>query len=275
MSTSALVVVAARTGSTRLPGKVLADLAGMPMLELQLRRLLPLTTRTDARIVVATTDLAADDPVAALADELGVAVVRGAADDVLGRFSIALVRHPSDLVVRLGADSPLTDPFVVGAAIDLHRAAEADYTSNTLPRSYPQGLDVEVLSARALRAAELEADDPVDVFAAGREHEHGDVGARAELPQDLEAVRAREHHVEYDHREPAGLRLRESLEPVVHRTDAEPLGAQVLREELGELDVVVDHEQVRFGHGASRVYRELRSATAKKRDSFFTRIHDP
>ena len=162
MSTSALVVVAARTGSTRLPGKVLADLAGMPMLELQLRRLLPLTTRTDARIVVATTDLAADDPVAALADELGVAVVRGAADDVLGRFSIALVRHPSDLVVRLGADSPLTDPFVVGAAIDLHRAAEADYTSNTRPRSYPQGLDVEVLSARALRAAELEADDPVD-----------------------------------------------------------------------------------------------------------------
>ena len=162
MSAPALVVVAARMGSTRLPGKVLADVAGMPMLELQLRRLLPITAQTEVKVVVATTDGHADDPVAELAARLGVDVVRGSSTDVLGRFSIALVRHPSDVVVRLGADSPLTDPFVVAAAIDLHRRSGADYTSNTLPRSYPQGLDVEVLSARALRAAELEADDPLD-----------------------------------------------------------------------------------------------------------------
>ncbi len=160
--TPALVVVAARIGSTRLPGKVLAEVAGMPLLELQLRRLLPLAQQTDARIVVATTDLAADDAIVELAERLGVAVVRGPEDDVLSRFAIAMVRHPGDPIVRLGADSPLIDPYLVRAAIDLHREAQADYTSNLLPRSYPQGLDVEVLSARALRAAELEAVDPTD-----------------------------------------------------------------------------------------------------------------
>ena len=162
MTTPALVVIAARAGSTSLSDGPLAEVAGMAMLELQLRRLLPITTRSEAQLVVATSDLIADEPIADLAGRLGVAVVRGSETDVLGRFAIALVRHPAEVVAHVGANSPLADPFVIGAAIDLHRRVGADYTSNTLPRSYPLGLDVEVLSARSLRIAELEAEDPHD-----------------------------------------------------------------------------------------------------------------
>lgn len=165
MSRRALIVIQARAGSTRLPGKVLADVYDMPMLAFQLRRLQPVLGLVDATIVVATSDLPADDAVAAVAADLGIAVVRGSEADVLGRFAIALVRHPADTVVRLTADCPLTDPFIVAAALDLHERSSADYTSNVLPRSYPKGLDVEVLSARALRMAELEASEQPD-----REH---------------------------------------------------------------------------------------------------------
>ena len=165
MSGPALIVVQARAGSTRLPGKVLAEVHGMPMLEFQLRRLLPVTGLVDAKIVLATSDLSADDPVAEVATGLGLAVVRGSEADVLGRFAIALVRHPAETVVRLTGDCPLTDPFIVVAALDLHARSQADYTSNVLPRSYPKGLDVEVLSARALGLAEMHATDGPD-----REH---------------------------------------------------------------------------------------------------------
>ncbi|MEZ5182875.1 MAG: glycosyltransferase family protein [Acidimicrobiales bacterium] len=165
MSPHPLIVVQARAGSTRLPGKVLADLGGQPMLGFQLHRLLPITDRLRATIVVATSDLPGDDAVAAVAEHVGVGVVRGSEADVLGRYAIALAQHPADTVVRLTGDCPLTDPFIVEAAISLHLETGADYTSNVLPRSYPKGLDVEVLSARALRHAELEATEAAD-----REH---------------------------------------------------------------------------------------------------------
>lgn len=152
-----LVVVQARTGSTRLPGKVLKDIGGVPMLELQLRRLLPVTERPEVKIVVATSDLPGDDLIAEVAASLGLAVTRGSEHDVLGRFAQALQEHPADIVVRITADCPLSDPNIVGAAIDLHRGEGVDYTSNVLPRTYPKGLDVEVVSAAALLAADREA----------------------------------------------------------------------------------------------------------------------
>lgn len=157
-----LVVVQARTGSTRLPGKVLADLDGEPMLGFQLRRLGGLP---DAQIVVATSDRPADDAVADVAATVGVAVVRGPEDDVLGRFMVALDAFPAPTVVRLTGDCPLTDPGIVGSVLAHHTRHGADYTSNVLPRSFPKGLDVEVVSAAALRVAQAEATDPAD-----REH---------------------------------------------------------------------------------------------------------
>ena len=163
MTADALVVVQARMGSTRLPGKVLADVGGRPILALMLARLRPLADHGLA-VVLATSDLAQDDPVAELAAATGAAVVRGSESDVLSRFVMALQDHPAAHIVRLTADCPLVDPDVVLAALELHQTAEADYTSNTLVRTFPDGLDVEVVRAAALHDAAREADD------AEREH---------------------------------------------------------------------------------------------------------
>ncbi len=84
---------------------------------------------------------------------------------MLDRYRLAVERHPADSVVRLTGDCPLVDPALVVAALDLHSARGADYTSNTLVRTYPDGLDVEVLAAPALAAAAAEATDQVE-----REH---------------------------------------------------------------------------------------------------------
>ena len=158
----ALAVIQARMGSSRLPGKVLADLGGRPVLQLMLERLA--RAHVD-QLVVATSDLPGDDPVAALAGRCGVAVVRGPEADVLARFALALDRYPADDVVRLTADCPLVDPVIVDSALGLHRRCRADYTSNSLERTFPDGLDVEVVRAEALRTAAAEATRPDD-----REH---------------------------------------------------------------------------------------------------------
>jgi spore coat polysaccharide biosynthesis protein SpsF len=149
-------VVQARTGSTRLPGKVLADLHGRPMLGFLLDRLARLEVDD---LVVATSDLARDDPVAEVARTRGVAVVRGSEADVLDRFLTALDAFPADVVVRVTADCPLSDPAVIRAAIELQAATGADYVSNSLLRTFPVGLDVEVVTAAALRQAATEASD--------------------------------------------------------------------------------------------------------------------
>lgn len=154
-------VVQARTGSTRLPGKVLEEVGGRPMLRFMLDRLGDL----EHEVVVATSDLERDDPVEEVARAAGRAVVRGAESDVLARFAVALDAFPAAHVVRLTADCPLVDPDVVRAVVDLHRARGADYTSNVFPRTFPKGLDVEVVRAEVLRTADRSATDPAE-----REH---------------------------------------------------------------------------------------------------------
>ena len=171
-----LCVIQARMGSTRLPGKVLADLGGRPMLAFMLARVAPLVGRGVEEVVVATSDGAIDEPVAEVARAAGVAAVRGSEHDVLGRYLLALEDHPADTVVRLTADCPLTDPALVSEVLALHRRAGADYTSNTLIRTFPDGLDVEVMAAAALRTAAAEARRP------GR--------ARARDPVPLPSARA-------------------------------------------------------------------------------------
>jgi spore coat polysaccharide biosynthesis protein SpsF len=159
---TALAVVQARTGSTRLPGKVLADLGGKPLLQFMLDRLESL--RVDM-LVVATSDHPDDDRVEAVAQSAGVPCVRGPEHDVLARFALALRSNPADTVIRLTADCPLIDPEVVNQLIVVFRRTGADYASNTLVRTYPVGLDAEVMTAAALESADSEAADPVE-----REH---------------------------------------------------------------------------------------------------------
>jgi spore coat polysaccharide biosynthesis protein SpsF len=159
---STLCVVQARMGSTRLPGKVMADLAGRPALAFMLDRLAPLDVD---QLVVATSTAVADDRIEVLAEERAVAVVRGSEQDVLARFIRALDAYPATNVVRLTADCPLMDPALVCEALDVHAREGADYTSNTLARTFPDGLDVEVVTATALRQANEESADPAE-----REH---------------------------------------------------------------------------------------------------------
>ena len=152
-------VVQARMGSTRLPGKVLRPLGGRPVLSWVLRAA-GAAAGVD-KVVVATSTLAEDDAVEALAREAGVAVVRGPVDDVLDRFLLALDAHPADALVRLTADCPLLDPALIAAVVAAWRAApgEVDYVATTLARTLPRGLDVELVTAATLRQVGVEARD--------------------------------------------------------------------------------------------------------------------
>ncbi len=150
-----LAVLQARTSSSRLPGKVLQDLAGRPMLARQCERILR-ATRID-RLVIATSEEESDAPVAVLAEELGIACYRGSLQDVLGRFHGAATEYSATHVVRLTGDCPLTDPQLIDHVIDAHIDGGFDFTSNALDRTYPKGLDAEACTRAALGVAAREA----------------------------------------------------------------------------------------------------------------------
>src|SRR5262245_17522541 len=157
---SIAIIVQARMSSTRLPGKILKPLAGAPSLARLLERLARVQ-RADERIV-ATSDDASDDPVAALCKERGIRCVRGSLDDVLARYHKAAVEAGAGVVVRVTGDCPLVDPGVVDACIGLFLENEnqVDYASNVDERTYPDGLDVEVASFGALDEAMRRARGP-------------------------------------------------------------------------------------------------------------------
>jgi spore coat polysaccharide biosynthesis protein SpsF len=192
--------------STRLPGKVMADLLGQPMILRQIERL-KRAKRLD-QIVVATSTDASDDGLAARLMAEGIGVYRGSLEDVLGRFIGALDQFgPDDTVVRLTADCPLADPDVIDQTLELFTSSGADFTSNVpTRRSYPKGLDVEVMRASVLRLAAQEATAPYDrehvtafinqrperfVITGLEQHaSEGEVRWTVDRPDDLEFVRA-------------------------------------------------------------------------------------
>jgi len=138
-----VIIVQARMTSTRLPGKVLMDVAGQPMLARQLRRLKQCTLADD--IVVATTTNAIDDPVVELAHREQLGCFRGSEQDVLARYLGTAREAKADVVIRVTADCPLIDPQITDCVIRelTDHAMECDYASNILRRTYPRGLDVE------------------------------------------------------------------------------------------------------------------------------------
>jgi spore coat polysaccharide biosynthesis protein SpsF len=161
---NAVAIIQARMGSMRLPGKVLADICGKPLLQRLIERVS--ATPGISRVVVATTTELADDVLAGwcLANE--VSVYRGSVDDVLDRFWQCAQQHPAEFIVRITADDPLKDPEVIAKALDLCASShEVDYVSNTLQPSYPEGLDIEVVRFRTLERAAREATLPSE-----REH---------------------------------------------------------------------------------------------------------
>lgn len=155
---NAIAIIQARMTSSRLPGKVLADLAGEPLLARMIERVR--RSKQLSGIVVATTVNRADDPVALCAEKLGVQVFRGDEADVLGRILAAARLTKADPIVRLTADCPMADPAVIDAALALFAQSGSDYVSNCNRRTFPDGLDVEVFSAAALARADREAHHP-------------------------------------------------------------------------------------------------------------------
>jgi spore coat polysaccharide biosynthesis protein SpsF len=154
-----LVVVQARTSSTRLPGKVLLPLAGRPLLVRMLERLR--AAKTPFSLCVATTREASDDPVAALAEQAGVSCVRGHPTDLLDRHIEAARRFDADAVAKIPSDCPLIDPAVVDRVLGAFLADPGvDFVSNLHPATWPDGYDVEVMRRDALEAAHSEARRP-------------------------------------------------------------------------------------------------------------------
>jgi glutamate-1-semialdehyde aminotransferase/spore coat polysaccharide biosynthesis protein SpsF (cytidylyltransferase family) len=158
-----VAIVQARMGSIRLPGKVLADVCGKPMLWHVMNRLNMVPSIDE--LVVATSTKQADDPVANFCLENNFISFRGSETDVLDRYYQAARQYGAKVVIRITADCPLIDPQVVQKVIDTYLKDGYDYVSNTLRYSYPDGLDVEIFSFEALKIAWQKAEMPSE-----REH---------------------------------------------------------------------------------------------------------
>jgi glutamate-1-semialdehyde 2,1-aminomutase len=158
-----LAIIQARMGSIRLPNKVMRPINGKPMIELLLSRLAK--ARRIDRIILATSDDPRNQPLADHVRSLGYDVFQGSENDVLNRYYQAAKYHHPDTVVRITGDCPLIDPELVDQVIAEYETQGVDYLSNSLPPTYPDGLDTEVFSFRALEQAFLLATKPFE-----REH---------------------------------------------------------------------------------------------------------
>lgn len=186
-----VAIVQARMGSTRLPGKVLAELAGQPLVAHSLRR--AGAARVVDHVVLAVPDSTANDELAAVGLQLGVEVVRGPENDVLTRFVNAASTTQADVIVRITADCPLLDPRLVDRVVLALARDQAEYASNVVPPTYPDGYDVEAVTRDGLRRLDRESTQPYE-----REH----VTARAREHPELF-----KHAVVHSHRDLSNLRL--------------------------------------------------------------------
>jgi spore coat polysaccharide biosynthesis protein SpsF len=144
-----IVYLQARISSTRLPGKVLFDINGIPMIKRQIDRIWQ--SREINGLVVLIPDSSEDDGLHAELIKFGVDVFRGSENDVLQRFMDALSKFPARNIIRLTADCPLVMPGILDEMIVRFSKGTPDYLSNTLAETYPDGLDVEIFSASSIR----------------------------------------------------------------------------------------------------------------------------
>ena len=154
----AVAIIQARMGSTRLPGKVLKDLEGETVLARVVQRVR--RARLIHELLVATTDRPADDAIVEECANCAVPLFRGDQDDVLDRYFRAVQLVKAGIVVRITSDCPLIDPEIIDKTVAAFLETHPDYASNALVRTYPRGLDTEVMSSDALARAWREARSP-------------------------------------------------------------------------------------------------------------------
>jgi spore coat polysaccharide biosynthesis protein SpsF len=155
MKPKIVAIIQGRMSSSRLPGKILADLAGQPMLTRVFVR--TSRARTLDEVIFATTTDASDDPVAEYCDFSGIPFTRGSLFDVLDRYYQTAKQSKADVVVRITADCPVIDPILIDDVVKSVTADQFDFACNRLPspfhRTYPIGLDVEVCTFAVLKKA--------------------------------------------------------------------------------------------------------------------------
>ncbi|RPG38420.1 MAG: spore coat biosynthesis protein F [Muricauda sp. TMED12] len=156
-------IIEARMASTRLPGKVLIEVAGKPFLQHMIERVRRVPRIAD--VIVATTDGRSCDPIADLCKHLGVSVFRGSEEDVMDRVKGAAQAHDVDTIVELTGDCPLIDPLIIDDVIQAYNEGNCDYAANIFQSGYPLGMECQVFSTDVLVDAVSRTDDPDD-----REH---------------------------------------------------------------------------------------------------------
>jgi spore coat polysaccharide biosynthesis protein SpsF len=211
-----VAIIQARMGSSRLPGKVLADLGGRPVLEWMLRRA-GRAERID-EVVVATTISPEDDAVAEFCAAGGYPFTRGSIHDVLDRYYQAAQAHHADVIVRLTGDCPLIDPAMLDSNLETFLTSDPplDFAANRLPddRTVPIGLDAEYCTFAALETAWKEAQQPhqrehvmpffyenpkrFSILHIQHEPDYGEHRWTVDTPADLELLRAIVSHFEDD-----------------------------------------------------------------------------
>ncbi len=157
-------IIQARMSSVRLPGKVLLDICGKPLLEHFIQRVS--VAESIQRIIVATTKNVKDRAIIEFAQKHGITHYVGSEDDVLDRFYRAARQYAAKTIVRITPDNPFIDPQVIDRVVNCYLSSEnLDYVSNRMKPTYPEGLDVEVFSFTALERAWKKAKKPSE-----REH---------------------------------------------------------------------------------------------------------
>jgi len=210
-----VAIIQARMGSTRLPGKVLLDLAGEPVLARVVNRTQRATMLDE--VVIATTTESRDEAIVGLCSSRGWAHFRGSEDDVLDRYYQAAKRHHADIVVRITSDCPLIEPEIIDLVVqELLKDGSLDYVSNTLPpRTFPRGLDVEAMTFKTLERAWQEdknsawrehvtpyirrAPEKFKLKAVTNEKDLSHMRWTIDTREDLEFVRRIYNHFDHDH----------------------------------------------------------------------------
>ena len=157
-------IIAARTGSSRLPNKVLLDISGKTALERMIERVK--NAKTLDRIIIATSTNKIDDSIEKLCKQINIECVRGSENDLLSRYQLVVEKVKPDIIVKMGADSILIDPLMIDKVVSTFLTNKYDYVSNYgIPKTYPEGCTADVYTSKTLQEAYLEAKKPSE-----REH---------------------------------------------------------------------------------------------------------
>lgn len=155
-----IAIIQARMGSTRLPGKVLMEVNGKPLLAYQLDR--ALKSKKLDKVIVATSTLEKDDSIEKFCTDYNIDCFRGSENDVMSRYYECAKRYNPDAVVRMTADCPLIDPEIIDVVVQKYEDDNVEYCANTVPpetSKFPDGSDIEVFSMKALEKSNKSVQD--------------------------------------------------------------------------------------------------------------------